>query len=290
MVYKKVQWNDLKFNMNSKEIFFHIGVERTGTKYVQGKVFPFFEGVHYINKKNYKNYQKIIDGTDYDKYLVSFELNLSPQFEREIKKFSALYPDTKVIMVMRKQHSWIASHYKRIVKNGNNITFNQFLDMENDASVYSKSDLLYYDKLMLLKKYFHEKPLVLFYDELRIHPFQFIDKVVKYMCVSYKKETIDLERKHTSYSLKQLKAIKKTMKFVNIERKKIAKNKVVNFVYRLYVDAIRYSVMYTAKVLPDSWFDEAPLIDKATIEKVKNYYKNDWDRSVAYVNEHHLNG
>ena len=140
--------------MNKSEIFFHVGVERTGTKYVQGKVFPYFKGIYFINKDRFSIYNKIIDKQKHSKYLVSMELNLSPQFEEEVKRFSESYPDTKVIMVMRQQHSWIASHYKRIVKNGQNLTFSQFLDMENDQSVYNRSDLLYYDKLMLLKKVF----------------------------------------------------------------------------------------------------------------------------------------
>lgn len=275
--------------MNSSEIFFHIGVERTGTKYVQGKVFPFFKNLHYINKDKYKHYQKIIDKQAHSKYLVSFELNLSPQFEREIKKFSKLYPDTKVIMVMRKQHSWIASHYKRIVKNGRNLTFDQFLDMKNDESVYNRSDLLYYNKLILLNKYFHQKPLILFYEELTKKPFNFIDKVAQYTNVTYNESDIDLNKKHTSYSLKQLKAIQKTMKYVNIERKKISSNKITNFGYRLYIDAIRYSVMYTAKLLPDNWFDDKPLIDKNTIQVVKDYYADDWEKCLEYISENNLN-
>ena len=275
--------------MNKSEIFFHVGVERTGTKYVQGKVFPYFKGIHFINKDRFSIYNKIIDKQKYSKYLVSMELNLSPQFEEEVKRFSESYPDTKVIMVLRKQHSWIASHYKRIVKNGQNLTFSQFLDMENDQSVYNRSDLLYYDKLMLLKKYFHQKPLVLLYDDLRNQPMSFIDKLANFLNVTYDKNEINLDRKHTSYSLKQLKAIQKTMKYVTIERKKISKSIIINYLYRLYIDAIRYSVLYITKILPDSWFDTKPLIDTLTIQKIKDYYKKDWERSVKYVLENNLN-
>ena len=275
--------------MNKSEIFFHVGVERTGTKYVQGKVFPYFKGIHFINKDRFSIYNKIIDKKKHSKYLVSMELNLSPQFEEEVKRFSESYPDTKVIMVMRQQHSWIASHYKRIVKNGQNITFNQFLDMEKDESVYQRSDLLYYDKLMLLKKYFHQKPLVLFYDDLRNEPMSFIDIIAAHLNVTYDKKDIDLDRKHTSYSLKQLKAIQKTMKYLTIERKKISKSIIINYLYRLYIDAIRYSVLYGTKILPDSWFDDNPLIDNLTIHKIKEYYKEDWERSVKYVLENNLN-
>ena len=274
--------------MNS-EIYFHVGVERTGTKFVQAKVFPFFKDIHFINKNRFSIYDKIINKKKEAKYLVSFELNLSPQFENEVKRFSKLYPDTKVVMVMRRQHGWIASHYKRVVKNGKNYTFKQFLDIENGDSVYSQDDLLYYNKLMILKKYFHQRPLVLFYSDLREDPIGYIDKIAKYMGVNYNVNDIDLTPEHASYSLKQLKAIQKVRKHINIERKKVSKNKIINFGYRLYIDAIRYSVIYTTKILPNSWFNTEPLIDNESIQNVKDYYTPDWEKSVKYVIDNKLN-
>ena len=67
------------------EIYFHVGVERTGTKYLQKSIFPTYKGIHFINKDEYFNAKQIIAKRKHKRYLVSMELNLSPQFEAEVK-------------------------------------------------------------------------------------------------------------------------------------------------------------------------------------------------------------
>ena len=88
------------------EVFFHVGVERTGTKYLQKTIFPDYESVHFINRNRYHKATQIIAKREHKRYLVSMELNLSPHFEEEVKSFSNTFPNAKTIMVLRPHEKW----------------------------------------------------------------------------------------------------------------------------------------------------------------------------------------
>lgn len=272
------------------QLYFHVGAERTGTKFVQSRVFPFFEDIVFINRPKYHSKDEIIHKKDSDKYLISYEFNFKGEFEEELHKLARQYPESKIILVLRSQDSWITSQYKRSIKNGNNHRFDEFLNLNGGDGVYKGECLLYLPKIKLIQKLFVEKPLVLLYKDLRDNPLNFTQVIADYLEVSFNKENINLKRKHTSYNRKQLLALKKVTKRVNIKRKKISKNPVMNFVYRLYVDAIRYSVIYGSKLFPDNFFDdEAPLIKPTEIENVRNYYETDWKETKAYIKQEKLN-
>ncbi|MEM9001081.1 MAG: sulfotransferase domain-containing protein [Bacteroidota bacterium] len=268
----------------NSEIYFHVGAERTGTKYMQSKVFPLLKGVHFINKDRYHKVEQLLSLQQYDKYLISYELNFKGQFEQELSKFHKKFPKAKIILILRSQHSWIVSQYKRSVKNGRRLGFNDMLNVNTDDSVYKSSDLKYINKIQFIENLFENAPLVLSYDDMK-DVVQFTDQICDYMGVDYNSDAIDLKRKHTSYNEKQLRAIQRVNKRINISREKVSKSPLINFVYRLYIDAIRYTVLYTAKFLPNAWLGKAPIVEKDKIEEVKNFYKEDWQTTNAYIKD-----
>ena len=265
------------------EIYFHVGVERTGTKYLQKSIFPTYKGIHFINKDEYFNAKQIIAKRKHKRYLVSMELNLSPQFEAEVKDFSRWFPNAKTIMVLRPHDKWLVSHYKRIVKNGEKKTFKQFLDLETEESIYKIEDLYYMNKIEILEKYFNPEPLYLLYGDLRKDPVSYLNRIATYLKVDFDINKINLKPRHTSYSENQLKAIQRTRNYINIDRKKPSKNKIINLLHRIYIDAIRYSILRLAKHLPNSYFRDSPFIEPEEVEAVKDFYQKDWDQAVVYV-------
>ncbi|NPA38061.1 MAG: hypothetical protein GXO47_14555, partial [Chlorobi bacterium] len=97
---------------NGKQIFFHTGLSKTASTFLQERVFPLFEGVEYIHRMyRYNRVFDIISGTRKKKILISREFD--KQFERELSRFSPKYPDIQVFIVLRRQDSWIASQYRR---------------------------------------------------------------------------------------------------------------------------------------------------------------------------------
>lgn len=112
---------------SKKEIYFHVGTGKTGTTYLQMKVFPFVKGIHYIPTNRYRRIFDILKDSKEPRILVSREFDR--QMEREVKKFAEHYSDNvQPIVVFRRQDSYIASQYRRFVKNGYQGDLKSFLD------------------------------------------------------------------------------------------------------------------------------------------------------------------
>lgn len=102
------------------------------------------------------------------------------------------------------------------------------------------------------------------------------------MDISINDKSLNLNRKHTSYSVNQLKAILFAGKYINLRKRRIFKSSVLHLFWRLYLNSIRYSTLFLAKITPNSFFDKKPLIDKNELEKIKAATENDWKKCVAY--------
>jgi len=268
-------------NLTSKEIYFHVGLGKTGSTFLQYNVFPKLKGVYYIQRTRYKKAIDIIKNTNYQKYFVSNEFD--QQLEQEVLRFSSVYPNTTPIIVFRRHDEWIASQYRRFIKNGHTFKFNEFIDLENDKGYFKIKDLRFFDMIKLLEKHFTKPPLVLFYDEMKYKPEVFVNKIASVMEASFDIKTINLKPKHTSYNTKQLKAMKWMANRFDLRKRKTVNNLFLRYFNKLYYGVFRYTILYGAKILPNNWFDEKPLINSKELENVSEYFKEDWNCCMRYV-------
>ena len=264
------------------EIYFHVGMGKAASTFLQYNVFPRFRDIYYIQRTKYRRSIRIISGRKYQKYLVSGELD-NRLFESYIKEFSSFYPETKTIIILRNHESWIASQYRRYIKNGNPWEFHEFFDLENDHGYWKKKDLYYYPLIKLLEQYFNYKPYVLFYNDLRLNPEEFIRKIASYVGGRYNINQVDLSRRHSSYNDKQLKAILHLSRRIDIRRKRKGTNKTIRVIKGFIPNIIRYTTLYLALLLPDSFFGPDILISPEMLEEIKKHYSSDWDQCVKYA-------
>ncbi len=265
---------------SQKQIYFHVGTGKTGTTFLQYRVFPKLKGIYYIQRTRYRRVTKIINNSHYTRFLVSREFD--QQLEDQVKLFAEEFPNTTPIIVFRKHASYIASQYRRFVKNGFTGRFVDFIDLENDQGYFRKQDLDYSRQIGILEKYFNPKPIVLFYEDFSTDPDAFIDNLAALLDVTINPKDLNLKRKHTSYSEKQLKAILSAGKYINLKKRRVFKNSVLHLFWRFYLGSIRYTILYAANCLPEKYFRKEPLIPKDELEKVRKYYQNDWENCLAY--------
>ena len=258
-----------------------MGLGKTASTYLQNKVFPKLKGVYYIHPTKYRRYQSIIESTNASTYFVSREMD--QQLEREVKKFSDLYPQTTPIIVLRSNESWIASQYKRFLKNGYPYSFKEFFDIENNSGFWKREDASFYPKLQILEKYFHQKPVVLLYEDLRKHPFEFIDRIAKCMGASYNKNQIPLEPHHTAYEEKQLKVMHSVSKYIFTKNPQYKGTRFNTWIRRRSRMLLCYIILYGAVVVPKSMISKTELISNEEFEKIKEYYKADWESCLNYA-------
>lgn len=257
---------------NSPEIYFHVGTGKTGSTFLQARIFPLLKGIHYIPTNRYHKIFREIENCQAEKILVSREFD--QQLEREVKIFSKKHPNTIPIIVFRRHDSYIASQYRRFVKNGFTGNFQAFFDLQNNKGYFKQTDLNYKRQVALLKKHFTKEPIVFTYEDFKANTQSFADKWSKIMKCSLDKERVDWSRKHTSYSEHQLKVIKQFGSFINLTKRRVFKNSVLHFLWRIYLGSIRYSILHLSFLVPKN---TEKLISEEELKTVKKHFQEDWN-------------
>ncbi|MCF8230716.1 MAG: sulfotransferase domain-containing protein [Bacteroidales bacterium] len=265
------------------EIIFHVGLEKTGTTFLQRSVFPNFKDVHYVIKRNYRYIDDIVARHPNKKVLLSHEFGRH-DFYPKIKKFAQKYPHAKTIIVFRHHDEWIASYYRFLIKRGLKENFNEFFDIENDKGTWKIEDLYYYPEIKFLESHFSQKPLVLFHNDLKNEPKKFIQQIANYAGIK-DMGPISYKPRHKSYRDKELKFrlwVTQNTIFKEIHRPGHTKRGKMR---RLYNRLIRYATLYIAKLLPKAWINHKSLVPQDQLKKIREHYYNDWQKCVQYAQE-----
>ncbi len=266
---------------STKSLFFHVGLSKTGSTYLQNKFFHHLKGIKYIHTSKYKRYNKIIRESQEDKLLFSREFDR--QFETEMLKIAQHYPSAKIIIVLRSTEHWIASQYRRYVKNGGYASFENFIDINTDTGIWKIKDANFYPHLLFIEEHFIHKPLLLFYDELKQNPYNFFNKIADYTGTSFEDKSISLTSKHKSYSDKQLLFVRNITEKLKIsDHYKFNDHKLSWFKYRKRW-LVLHLALYLAKILPLNYKSE--LISVNSLNRYKEFFKEDWNKCLEYSNK-----
>lgn len=264
-----------------KEIYFHVGLGKTASTFLQYKVFPEFKGIYYIQRTRYRRYLKIIEDTEYPSYFISNEFDR--QLDEQCQWFSSHYPEAKLIIIFRRHDGWIASQYRRFVKNGFYKSFNNFIDVYEDKGIWKLKELYFFEKIRSIEKHFSSKPLVLFYEDMLEDTFGFIDKIAAFMNADYNKENISLNPYHASYTEKQLKIFRKVGKYLYRFEVPRIRQPILRWIQKMLQMGLRYSVLYLAVLIPRKWVNNEPLIPQKELQLIREKFEEDWRLCKEYA-------
>ncbi|MEQ8471906.1 MAG: hypothetical protein RIC35_12015 [Marinoscillum sp.] len=259
--------------MRGKEVYFHVGLGKVASTFLQQKVFPNLANIQYISTGKYRSAKKIIAKSKTEKVLVSREFDR--QLEQEVAWFSKDFPQAKVIILLRRQDEWAASQYRRKVKNGWYGSFEEFLDLEHDQGLWKQSDFAFAPKVDFIRRHSGQEPLVLIYDDLVARPEWFLQRLCGYMGVET--PVVHWKKVHTSFSDKQLKVLQAFCKRYVKSVPKGKEKKLLHWLTYRPVWAFYHLVLYLAVLIPDSWVSKAPLISEESLKKVRKFYAEDWE-------------
>ena len=266
-----------------RTVIFHVGLGKVASTYLQHRFFPVLTGIEYIPTNRYKSSRERIQSMEGDRFLVSREFDR--QLERELKWFTEKIPSPKVIVIFRRHGSWVASQYRRYVKNGWHWDFSKFINLEDDDGFWKKIELNYQRKIELIKSHTGNEPLILFHDDLKKDPVNFFDRIAHFAGGQYDKGKVSLKPVHKSYSEKQLLVIRAFCRRFKRTPPKAYHNKFLHWIFFRSWWAFFHLILYVAVLFPESWVPKGPLIDPAELKKIDDYYEEDWHALKAMADE-----
>ena len=259
-----------------KVIYFHVGISKTGSTFLQQRVFPSLKKIHYIPTRKYHKINEEISSIKKGNILVSREFDR--QFEREVDLFAKDQKNVVPVIIFRRHDQYLASQYRRFIKNGFKHDVKRFFDMDDDLGFFKKIHFNFTHQVNYLKTAFDTEPLVFVYDDLKTSSVDFVQKLSSSMNAQVDLNQIDFSTKHGSYNEKQLKIIRFVSKLINLQKRRVFKSKILHYIWRFFHAIVRYGILYTALLIPRFLISKEPLIDEEYLNQVKRYYAKDWEQ------------
>jgi hypothetical protein len=268
-----------------KIVFFHVGLPKTASTFLQLNVFPKFQGIGFIKKHDFKRKDSLIEHSSHDRILLSIELDLDGKGGKEkVNDVAEKYNNVFPIIVLRKHGSWLSSKYKYYLRKHGYRKFEDFYHPEGENGVLSDQNLQFYPKIEMLSQKFKNRPLVLFQEELKNKPFKIIDLLAEYTGASYSKNDIRIKTVKKAYSAKQLKLVRRFNKFYNFNKSGI-KTKTMRFAYKKVSGLFLHTVAYLGALVPERAFKNETLIPKERVKEVNDAFQHDWQKCIDYAAE-----
>jgi len=269
-------------NPNDYQIYYHVGLGKAASTYLQNRVFPALKGIRYVHRDRYRRYRSIIESTSDQRYLISREAAF--RLDQRLDEFAAFKSDARVILVLRRHDRWIASHYRRYVKNGGSLPFEAYADLDSDRPlIWGREKMRFMPMIQSIEARFGSHPLVLFHEDLGRDPFRLIDQLCRFTGASYERERIDLSIVHSSWSEKQLKVSRRIGKYLFDQVPSAPKHTGLHRVHRRLKLWACYGVLGAAHLVPSRWLEDGPLIEPLSLERVRETFAEDWAACLAYA-------
>lgn len=276
--------------MSERQTFFHVGYARAASTFLQKAVFPALTGLQYIPRNRFRVREKEKKRFREHKILMSREAgqHIFDRCDRVHRIFNS-----RIIISLRRQDTLAASNYRLHMKKGHTVRFEQYLDLEHDEGFWKCREFEYMRLIRYVEELTGEKPIVLIFEDYIEDPEFYLAMLCAALDCGIDKSALGKEVVHKSYSDKQLRlrrqvadwfADKNSMQ-ERMRNKTPQGDSVLNFLrYRalLWSSAL---FMRLANWAPAAWLSDEPLIRDERLVQVRDYYADDWQACIDYVNQ-----
>lgn len=188
-------------------VYWHVGLPKTGSTYLQQRVFPRFTGLSYIDKPSRQVLQKIETMKRFSPVLYSREV--TGAWAEKAQWMARSHPEARPIIVLRRHSDHIASWYRNRLKNGGRCTFEQYVDLDRNQGLRPTSDFCHFEKIKRLDEALEYKPYILFYDDLKANPDVFLRDLADYLGLGYEPADVNRQAANPARGDRQLKAVRR---------------------------------------------------------------------------------
>lgn len=265
-------------------LYLHIGLQKTGTTFLQKAVFPRWKGINYLPTDNL---EKLLRIEDDEINLLSREglsgKNWSSDTERRrnISNLAKHFPQARIILSFRRHSDFILSSYKQYLQRGGFEDFEHYFDIQSNQGFMKREDFLYRTKLETVLGCFEEAPFVILYSQIIEGLPQLLSNMEAFIGGSAPKVE-DIPRKRYNKSVGYYPAI--LLRWLNrhasSELNPDGRYPLYHWrLKRLGIDP-RSVCQYRLGFLPDK-----PMIPESIRREIDLYYTSDWDYIVRYAEQ-----
>lgn len=264
--------------------FFHLGLPKTGSTYLQIMVFPYLSRLRYFPKKYHRKFQKCRKKYPTENLLFSVEEDTL--LRARMEQLAAYDPEIRIILVFRRHDSWVASKYKYFIRKHGYAHFEEFLTLDHQNAVGGAEGLFYQTKIRWAEELFTQPPLVLIFDDLKTHPERFMQTLTRFT-ESHLPDTAPIQRRvKPAFGEKQLKWLRRYNRVVKYQKAKTS-FKLWNKIHLKASQLGLHTVANLARLAPESWTAEDVLIPEGMLEEVRERYADDWAFCQDYARQFH---
>ncbi|MFW6130197.1 MAG: hypothetical protein ACOC56_03360 [Atribacterota bacterium] len=273
-------------------LYLHVGLHKTGTTFLQRNVLNSFPNVKYLGKlgkptKINKLYKNILEDR-HKKYIFSDEAiigGLNPRYTIKdgswlkdqisgIKALGELFPNARIIIGFRRHEKLLSSMYRHYLKYGGKKKIEQYFSFD-EKGIIKPEDLIFKIRLDNIEKHFNHLPFVYTLEEIQYNFDNFINRLNRYIgeeCLS------ELEP-HRKFNIGVNHYQAKMLLFLNRLFKTSVEPQILR---RTILNYFKISNYHLSRYL--LFFDKQSFkLPKSLEDKVKMYYKEDWDYIDEYI-------
>ncbi len=264
---------------SGKIIYFHVGLPKTASTFLQSKVFPRLEGIEYITKHRFPKRHERIARTPHPKVLLSSEMDVGVENRyKRLLKVAEERPDARIILALRRHDTWIRSKYYYYLWKNGTLAFDRFFNF-NDTGVFKTSDLQFRDKIERLEELFGTRPFVMFQEELAHDPVALMRDLTAFMGVSIKGGKMGTSPVKRAFSERELKAV---LRFNQRIADWPEKPPYLGKLYKNMLGGLTYGVAVAAPLFSGK-DTGAALIPPETLRSIREHYREDWAWCLDYA-------
>lgn len=270
---------------NSPIVFFHVGLPKTASTFLQRNVFPHFKGIHFVKKHDFKHHDSIIANTSASAVLLSIELDLNGKSGYEkMAKIAKDYPGSKPIIVFRQHGSWVGSKYKYYIRKHGALSFEEYFNMDTHNGILSDKDLQFFEKVELLQQHYNQRPLVLFQEEFKNEPIEAIKILADFVGATFDEKDLKIANVKKSYSEHSLYYVRKLNRWYKYDHSHY-KTYFFKTFYKKISGGVLHSTAFFTGLFEPSKEKAKKVLPKASVKRINDKYADDWKRCIDFASE-----
>ena len=278
--------------MKNNDIVFHVGLQKTGSTFLQKNVFPSIKDGYYINAN--KKFTFVIEDLTFNAtkpMLISSEnlaagVHWSNYIDKRVsmvQKISELFPKSKLFVFLREPSDWFESLYRQYIFQGDIRLFEEF--------VREHQNIIHFENFLQdIKNMNFSQVLFLNYEQLKSNPRKVIKMIKQFI------GNIDFEVDEQALNTKSNVSLRGNgLKFLRFYNRFVYDEQLPKMIHQERSSNILRRLLWRLNLEPRALLKQFPLkylngcgtdlVDPDFKEELRKQYADEWQRVLDKIDQ-----